>query len=83
MGRRMKMSGLATPENSESTLSTLESKLDALIDLCDRLSRENRRLQDQKSDWLRERTRLIEKNELARVRVEAMIARLKSLEAES
>jgi len=79
----MKMSGLATPQNSESTLSTLESRLDALIKLCERLSRENRHLQNQKSDWLRERTRLIEKNELARVRVEAMITRLKSLEAES
>lgn len=79
----MKMSGLATPENNESTLSTLESKLDALIAACERLSRENQHLQSQKSDWLRERTRLVEKNELARVRVEAMIARLKSLEAES
>lgn len=79
----MKMSGLATPPHSESTLSTLENRLDALIKLCEKLSRENHHLQKQKSEWLRERTRLIEKNELARVRVEAMIARLKSLEAES
>lgn len=79
----MKTSGLATPQSRESSLSTLERKLDALVNLCEKLSRENRQLQEQKSDWLRERTRLIEKNELARVRVEAMIARLKNLEADS
>lgn len=79
----MKTSGLATSQRSESSLSALERKLDALINLCERLSRENRLLQEQKSEWLRERTRLIEKNELARVRVEAMIARLKNLQAES
>lgn len=79
----MKTSGLATSQRSESSLSALERKLDALINLCERLSHENRLLQEQKSEWLRERTRLIEKNELARVRVEAMIARLKNLQAES
>lgn len=79
----MKTSGLATPHSHQSSLSSLERKLDALINLCEKLSRENLALQEQKSDWMRERTRLIEKNELARVRVEAMIARLKNLEAES
>ena len=32
---------------------------------------------------MRERTRLMEKNELARTRVEAMITRLKALEEET
>ncbi|MEX1033339.1 MAG: TIGR02449 family protein [Cellvibrionaceae bacterium] len=65
------------------TISTLEIKLDQLVQICERLNQENRKLRDQQSGWLRERTRLIEKNELARTRVEAMITRLKSLEAET
>lgn len=68
---------------TRATLSALEAKLDRLIQLCDQLNRENRQLRDKESGWLRERTRLIEKNELARTRVEAMITRLKSLETES
>lgn len=68
---------------SRSSLSALESKLERLLEICERLQHENQKLRDQESGWLRERTRLIEKNELARTRVEAMITRLKSLEAES
>lgn len=68
---------------TQTTLTALEAKLDYLIQLCERLSQENRKLRDQEAGWLRERTRLIEKNELARARVEAMITRLKSLETES
>lgn len=64
-------------------LQTLEAKLDHLIQLCARLERENRGLKERETDWHRERTRLIEKNELARTRVEAMIGRLKSLDSES
>lgn len=66
-----------------SHLQTLDVKLDQLIQLCTQLQRENQELQARESDWLRERTRLIEKNELARTRVEAMIGRLKSLESEA
>lgn len=68
---------------TQTTLSALEAKLDRLIQFCERLSEENRKLRDQQTGWLRERTRLIEKNELARTRVEAMITRLKSLEIEN
>ncbi len=64
-------------------LQTLEAKLDQLIQVCARLQRENQGLRERESDWQRERTRLIEKNELARTRVEAMIGRLKSLESEA
>lgn len=62
---------------------SLEAKLDKLVDLCDHLMQENHSLKARESDWMRERTRLMEKNEMARTRVEAMITRLKSLEEET
>jgi len=67
---------------SDNLLLALETKLDKLILLCTRLQQENAELKTRESDWLRERERLIEKNELARSRVEAMITHLKNLDAE-
>ena len=58
----------------------LESKIEELIDLCNVLSRENRALRAQQQNWTTERAKLIEKNELAKSRVESMITRLKALE---
>ena len=68
---------------SQTLVNNLENKLNQLISLCERLDRENKSLREKESDWARERTRLIEKNEMARNRVEAMITRLKSLETPS
>ena len=67
---------------SDELLHTLEAKLDQLLAQCDRLQRENTDLKARESDWQHERVRLIEKNELARSRVEAMITRLKTLTTE-
>lgn len=67
---------------SDDLLLSLETKLDKLILLCSRLQQENAELKNRESDWQRERQRLIEKNELARTRVESMIAHLKNLDAE-
>jgi cell division protein ZapB len=64
---------------SEFTL--LETQLLQLISLCSQLRVENRSLLDQQSSLLEERARLIQKNELARAKVEQMIVRLKSMEA--
>jgi cell division protein ZapB len=61
-------------------LESLERKVDELISLCQTLARENRALRTQQHNWSAERARLIEKNELAKSKVEAMITRLKSLE---
>jgi cell division protein ZapB len=44
------------------------------------LARENRALRAQQQNWTTERAKLIEKNELAKSRVESMITRLKALE---
>lgn len=67
---------------SDELINTLEAKLDELLRQCKRLQQENTELKQRESDWQRERVRLIEKNDLARTRVEAMITRLKSLESE-
>ena len=65
---------------STSSFEHLEQRVDELIELMARLSRENRTLKAQQLTWSTERAKLIEKNELAKSRVEAMISRLKALE---
>src|SRR5690606_975169 len=65
------------------TLHQLERKIDRLIALCEQLHADNHRLRERESALLRERSQLLEKNELARSRVEAMISRLKSLDIET
>jgi cell division protein ZapB len=64
----------------KADLQSLEERLDALIKLCETLARENQVLRDQQAGLLSERAALIEKSELARSRVEAMIARLRAME---
>ena len=61
-------------------LESLEGKLSELIDMADRLKVENASLRAQQGNLVEERSRLIEKNDLARAKVEAIITRLKSLE---
>lgn len=67
---------------SDDLLLALETKLDKLILLCNRLQQENAELKTRENEWQRERVRLIEKNEVARSRVEAMITHLRNLDAE-
>ena len=62
---------------------TLEEKIDHLIRICNRLADENRALRDQQTSLITERAALVEKSELARSRVEAMITRLRAMEAGS
>jgi cell division protein ZapB len=65
---------------ADSSLPALESKIDELIGLCRELNRENQRLKSDSLNWQRERQDLISKNELACSKVEAMLARLRSME---
>ena len=65
---------------SSSGLALLEDKIDALIELCEALAVENRSLRDKQESLTADRAKLIEKNELAKSRVESMINRLKTLE---
>ncbi len=61
-------------------IDSLERRIDELIALCDELEKKQSTMEADREDWLAERTRLLEKNELAKAKIEAMIMRLKSLE---
>ena len=65
---------------SDIDLTSLERKIEELVRLCNLLARENQALSERHGDWAAERAQLIEKNELAKSKVEAMISRLRSLE---
>lgn len=58
----------------------LEEKIDRLIRICNKLEDENRALRDQQNSLIVERAALVEKSEMARSRVEAMITRLRAME---
>ncbi|HHJ81258.1 MAG TPA: TIGR02449 family protein [Candidatus Tenderia electrophaga] len=68
--------------NQEQDLKTLEYRVDELIQLCHHLKGENQALRDQQGNLMSERASLMEKNEMARSRIEAMIMRLKTMESE-
>lgn len=61
-------------------LNVFEKQVDELVSLCDRLREENASLRASQEHLVTERAELIEKTELARSRIEAMVLRLKSLE---
>jgi cell division protein ZapB len=71
----------STPHSvTEQELRKLEARLDELVHTIQRLKDENRSLRHQQDSLVSERANLIEKNEMARNRVEAMINRLKAME---
>ena len=61
-------------------IETLEQRIDELIALCDEFERKQHAMEADREKWQQERTRLLEKNEMAKSKIEAMIMRLKSLE---
>ncbi|MDE0950214.1 MAG: TIGR02449 family protein [Halioglobus sp.] len=65
---------------AENQLKDLEIKIDELVSLCSELNRENQALKADSAGWRDERQGLIDKNELARTKVEAMIDRLRTME---
>lgn len=65
---------------TELDIKKLEDRVDDLIKAVERLQRENKDLRASQSSLMTERSQLIEKTELARTRVEAMISRLRALE---
>ncbi|MEN8174691.1 MAG: TIGR02449 family protein [Pseudomonadota bacterium] len=68
---------------SDLELKALESRVDDLISACQNLKQENQTLKVRQDTLVAERAALIEKTEMAKSRVEAMITRLKSLETGS
>ena len=67
----------------DTEFNRLETLLDELIKTCAQLREENHGLRTETKTLQDERTRLLEKNELARNRVEAMITHLRSMEQSS
>jgi cell division protein ZapB len=66
----------------ELDLKVLENRVDDLIKAVDRLQHENRTLRESQTHLMTERNQLLEKTELARSRVEAMIEKLRAMENE-
>ncbi len=67
----------------ENDLQRLMSRFEVLIDRVEQLKRRNALLMAQEKSWREERAHLIEKNEIAKRKVESMIVRLKALEQDS
>ncbi|WP_245795368.1 TIGR02449 family protein [Thioalkalivibrio denitrificans] len=68
------------PDIAEQELKKLETRVNELIRTCERLKEENRQLREQQAVIAAERSSLVEGQEQARIKVEAMISRLKSME---
>ncbi len=66
----------------QADLADLEARMAELVGVAQRLADENRNLRVSQEQLSADRANLIAKNEMARSRVEAMITRLKSLEAQ-
>ena len=67
---------------TDPNIRNLEEKVDALIQLCADMKRENQQLREKQHQWEAERSNLVNKNELARTRLEKVLQRLKSLQQE-
>lgn len=71
---------MATNNSINEDLRTLEDRIDDLIGVCRRLREENEGLRVSRESLLQERTKLAEKNKLAKSRLESIVDRLKTLE---
>ena len=74
---------MESTENRNQTqldIAQLEQRVEELIHACSTLKEENDTLREKQGHLMTERAELIEKTELARARVEAMITRLKAME---
>jgi cell division protein ZapB len=69
-----------SPQKLDLDLLTL--RIEELIKLCERLREENNRLKAAHAQLQVTQTRLTDKNDLSRAKIEAMISRLKTLEVE-
>ncbi len=64
----------------ERDLARLEQRVDELITTCRRLRDENLSLRSSRDSLLEEKTKLAEKNKIARNRLETIVDRLRTLE---
>ena len=70
-----------TNEQANQELKQLEQRVDELIHTCRRLRDENLSLRSNRESLLAEKTKLSEKNKIARNRLEAIVDRLRTLES--
>jgi cell division protein ZapB len=63
-------------------VSDIEQAVHQLIQLCNRLQTENAALRAREAELTKERDELLERNEIAKERVESIISRLKDMEHE-
>ena len=68
------------PSVIEHEITRLEEQFGSLLELIERLTKENRSLRNQQETLSAERAGLLEKHDQVRHRVDAIITRLKSLE---
>ena len=73
----------ATNKRLELELQRIEKRVEELVGICNQLKEENRSLRQRQDILVAERAGLLQKNDLVRGRVEAMIERLKSMEHSS
>lgn len=66
--------------NQPFDIKELEDKLDELIKRYSAVQHENTTLKVKQDELVKEKAKLVEKTNLARTRVEAMISRLKAME---
>lgn len=66
----------------KNVLQQLEKQVEDLLTLSRRIREENSLLKSQKSAWMAERAQLMERTELARNKIDKMMARLKALDNE-
>ncbi len=67
-------------ENQSVDIKDLEEKLEELIQRYTAVQSENTTLKTKQDALVKERAKLVEKTNLARTRVEAMISRLKNMD---
>ncbi len=74
------MSDAAKQQQLDLELQRIEKRVEELVRICNQLTEENRSLRQRQEMLVAERAGLLQKNDLVRGRVEAMIERLKSME---
>jgi cell division protein ZapB len=65
-----------------SQIKTFSAKVEQLLAYCQKLEADNASLKALQNEWLSERTKLLQKNDLAKSKIESIINRLKAMEQE-
>ena len=71
---------MSSDEQIGKDMQQLELRVDDLIGVCRRLKDENDSLRDRQDTLIEEKTKLAEKNRMARTRLENIVTRLKALD---